>query len=326
LNKEQFDSLKEHYDTLYGEEPLTDKEVIERLDNVFHKVMHSANLSDLKQRIAEQYRWLKSQGVPAYYWMLEAFHVTSKKKYGKRTFNYAVGMLRNWLRYGFGYMPTQEENELVEYLEEMIDMELSYESKRLLKQYMSHFGTIKVTRMIGTISKKDISYAVTLLLGDLLQQKFSDTIVLNKKDITLLKTITKLQEENTEKIEPNPTVTKNTSHKIPEVSVSTVVTNHEDFTKTEVKEDNIINVIEEDKKKPMKISKKLNEQIQTESSLTEVILLEHSQPMRVSQLFKKLNDYGVKINKHSMTSKLKTYMKYNPSIYRTEEGLYSILK
>ncbi|MGG3801230.1 hypothetical protein [Metabacillus fastidiosus] len=72
-------------------------------------------------------------------------------------------MLKNWIKYGFGHMPNQEEDEIVTYFEEVTGFEITYKARRVLQTLIGKYGVIKVTRMINEL-KADTDKSLILIL------------------------------------------------------------------------------------------------------------------------------------------------------------------
>lgn len=171
------ETLKEYYGKKYGT-PKNGVEAIELLTSIFKDLMDMPELTlEVSEGIGEYFRILENRGLPGYEWMLEAFHVTAKKSYEKRNFNYVVGMLRQWMKWGFGHIPSQQEEDIVDYFEEVISEEVNPEARSVIHNLMGTFGAIKVTRMIGKIEKEiNLPYIKALLLKDLMEEKFGTTV------------------------------------------------------------------------------------------------------------------------------------------------------
>lgn len=166
------DNLTATYANRYTK-PASDEEAIEELARIFQTLMGECP-DEVKDGIGEYYRILTNRHLPAFEWMAEAFHVVSKKEEQKRNFRYVVGMLRSWMKYGFGYIPSQEEAELVSYFEEVTGTETSTQARLMLQHLMGVYGVIKVTRMIGYLEKEaDHSYIMAQALKTLLEEKFT---------------------------------------------------------------------------------------------------------------------------------------------------------
>lgn len=166
------DNLIQTYATRY-EKPSDDSEAIAQLGDIFNDLMGYVS-DDVREGIGEYYRILSNRSLPAFEWILEAMHVASKKGDQKRNFPYVVGMIRRWMKYGFGYIPSQEEEEVVDYFEEVTGMEVTTKARTVIQHLMGTYGAIKVTRMIGSLSK-DRDYYMACILKQLLEEKYSDT-------------------------------------------------------------------------------------------------------------------------------------------------------
>lgn len=171
-------SLREYYEEKYGK-PNGDKETLDVLCNIFKDLMqYNFITSEVREGVSEYYRLIQNRGLPAYEWILEAFHVVSKKNVEKRNFPYVIGMLRGWLKFGFGHMPSQEEVEIVDYFQEVTGTEVSYETRQMLQNMMGRYGVIRMTRMISSLSNEwenvDLSKIRAEQLSELLADKYSE--------------------------------------------------------------------------------------------------------------------------------------------------------
>jgi hypothetical protein len=126
------------------------------------------NMSD-KEAIGEYYRVIENRGLPAFQWMSEVFNVISKKSPQKRNIRYAIGIIRSWLKFGFGHIPSEEERDILDYFEELLGTEASPEAVAMIQTMLGRYGCVKVTRMIAQLEdKKDISMLafVSVMLDD----------------------------------------------------------------------------------------------------------------------------------------------------------------
>lgn len=167
------DNLMQTYSARYVK-PDNDAEAIVRLGDIFKDLMGHISI-EIRDGIGEYYRILSNRGLPAYEWLLEAFHVASKKEDHKRNFPYVVGMIRCWMKYGFGHIPSQEEEEVVSYFEEVTGTEVTPQARLVIQYLMGTYGAIKVTRMIGSLERdRDLSYLMVQVLKHSLEEKFPD--------------------------------------------------------------------------------------------------------------------------------------------------------
>lgn len=170
----QITNMEEYYAKRYGV-PENDKDAIEKLYNIYADLFKDTPNSDIKEGIAEYYRILINRDLPAYTWLLEALHITSKKSTDKRNFSYIVGMLRTWMKHGFGYIPNQEEEEIVEYFEQVTGHEVTPKSRKLLQNLMGRFGCVKVTIMINKLkNNEDMSLLFMLKLRELCEENLEE--------------------------------------------------------------------------------------------------------------------------------------------------------
>jgi len=167
------DNLIETYAARYVT-PRTGSEAIESLATVFKDILGDGIVSnDVRDGIGEYFRILSNRNLPAYEWLLEAFHVASKKEDHKRNFPYVVGMIRYWMKFGFGHIPAQEEEEVINHFEEVTGAMVTPRSRMLIQNLMGTYGAIKVTIMISNLSiNKDISMLMAQLLKESMDSKY----------------------------------------------------------------------------------------------------------------------------------------------------------
>jgi hypothetical protein len=186
-------SLEEYYYKLYGM-PKNDNEAVQKLTKTYQKLMKRSQLTpEVTQGIAEQYRILNNKNLPAFIWMMEAFHMLSKKSISKQTFPYAVGMLRQWAVNGFGYMPKPEDEEVFNYFLDVTRLaEASIESKKVLCKLMAEYGVVKLTRVIGEFKRDtiDISKVFVDILGEAIKNKFGVPMVVFDKSKSKVEFVT----------------------------------------------------------------------------------------------------------------------------------------
>lgn len=188
MKNNQIISMSQYYTNKYGT-PTDDNDAIYKLTTIYKDLFGEIPAQDVKDGISEYFRIISNRELPAYLWILESLHVTSKKDKSKRNFPYCVGMLRTWMKYGFGHIPNQEEDELVEYFAEVTGFTVSYKARRIVQTLMGKYGLIKVTRMINELKgETDKSLLIMLQLDALMDEKYSTThtqlSVLSKDTIT----------------------------------------------------------------------------------------------------------------------------------------------
>lgn len=171
LNESVSANLVEVYAGRYVK-PDNDVAAITSLGTAFKDLMGYCTV-EVRDGIGEYYRILSNRQLPAFEWILEAFHVASKKDDHKRNFPYIVGMLRQWMKYGFGHIPSQEEEEVVSYFEEVTGSPVSPQTRLILQNLMGNYGAIKVTRMVGGLERDhDLSFLIAQVLKGSLEEKF----------------------------------------------------------------------------------------------------------------------------------------------------------
>lgn len=175
MTNDQIISMTQYYTNKYGT-PTDDNDAIYKLVTIYKDLFGDIPTQEVKDGIAEYFRIISNRELPAYLWILESLHVTSKKDKSKRNFPYCVGMLRTWMKYGFGHIPNQEEDELVAYFQEITGFDVSYKARQVIQTLMGKYGLIKVTRMIGDLKDgTDKSLLMVLQLQTLMDGKYDIT-------------------------------------------------------------------------------------------------------------------------------------------------------
>lgn len=168
-------TTEEQFRESYGEVPDLP---IPFLVDMFKQRVGVDPTQDDKEAIGEYYRIIESRGLPAYYWMCEVLHVLSKKTVKKRTMRYACGMIRQWLVYGFGHIPTSEEADILDFFAEVVEQEVSQTAGHIIQELMGRYGVVKVARGIADVKdyKGDKSTLAAALLQVLMGQKFEEAV------------------------------------------------------------------------------------------------------------------------------------------------------
>lgn len=173
INEPVVQNLTEVYEKRYVK-PSSDVSAIAALGDIFRDLIGECTI-EVRDGIGEYYRILMNRGLPAFEWLLEAFHVASKKDDQKRNFRYVVGMVRQWMKFGFGHIPSEEEQEVITYFEEVTGSEVTAQTRLLLQNLMGNYGAIKVTRMIGSLERDhDFSLLIASVLKNTMEDKFPD--------------------------------------------------------------------------------------------------------------------------------------------------------
>ncbi|MCZ4246871.1 hypothetical protein BXO87_01845 [Bacillus sp. GZB] len=173
MTKDQFSTMSSYYTEKYGT-PINSSDAISKLVSMYGDLFDEVPKQEIKEGIAEYYRILCSRELDAYIWIAECLHVTSKKERSKRTFGYCVGMLRSWMKHGFGHIPNQEEDELVAYFQEVTGFEVKHKARSVIQNLMGKYGIIKVTRMIGTLANSsDMDLVLMMYLKELMENEYN---------------------------------------------------------------------------------------------------------------------------------------------------------
>lgn len=171
------ESLIENYREIYGT-PKDDKDAISTICEVFKERMGGTFTMDTKEGIGEYYRLIKERELPAFEWLMEAVHVVSKKDPDKRNFPYVIGVIRDWLKFGFGHMPSDEEKEMLDYFCEITGLtreQVSPEAYKIFQNLMGEYGVMKIMRVIPQLSgelQMDFSKLRALMLKEQLEEKY----------------------------------------------------------------------------------------------------------------------------------------------------------
>lgn len=347
MDAKKLDSIKEYYDKIHGSVPLNENQAIEKVCKIYQEVMNVQELTvEIRQGIAEKYRLLNSHNLPAYYWLVEAIYVTSKKKPEKRTFKYLVGILKGWQRSGFGYSPSSEEAEIMDYIAEQTGIELGLESRKLLRTLLASYGLIKMTRIISQLKVSDGSFALALYLAELLRKNFGELSNLEDEYVYSDQPLVQqsIQENNYRhdvfqtllSLEHHIPYLRN-SHEAIKQELPPLYENSEVAAASQIQEASSTSnspkevsvIIDKQKAKGQKTTTKSSKypsprKILKEAKFVENIIAENASPMRSSEIFKRLEEkHKIVLNQRTHTSKMKSYMGYNSNIVKIGTGLYA---
>ncbi|GEM_PF-6160121 len=124
-------------------------------------------LSDKDGRTLEfYYKFGLARGVDAYKYISEAINRTAMKKNLDKPISYFASLCKNFYKNGLYSQPSQEENDIIEYVESKIGL-LSEDNKRLLQTAISTSGSVRV-----------MSGAAEVLNNSKLQNKIMEEILL----------------------------------------------------------------------------------------------------------------------------------------------------
>lgn len=118
--------------------------------------------------LREYWNMLQARKLDAYHWLREAICIVSKKADEKKNFQYIVGMIRNWLKYGFGNIPSTEEREFLSQVEKKLGGALSEPARDKFYQLMGTYGCIKTLVAVFQVPLPDVD------LGALLAEKVEE--------------------------------------------------------------------------------------------------------------------------------------------------------
>lgn len=173
LKYEESVLLRETYDKKYGEKPDSEFESLCKIHGIYGHVMGLDVTKGEIEELNRIYKTISGTGSPAYYWIIEAIHIASRRSEVKDKFDYIIGTLRKWLNNGYGYMPSSEEAEIIDYFEEVVGEDMPDSHKYLVADLMNGYGSVAVTRAIGSLSQHSKSYAFLTLLRDILQDRYA---------------------------------------------------------------------------------------------------------------------------------------------------------
>lgn len=169
-------ALKNYYANVYGT-PKDDEDALKTIREIFKEKMGYSFLKmDDQEALGEYYRMVLGRGLPAYEWVLEAIHVAGKKDPEKKNIRYVIGIIRDWLKNGFGHMPTDEETHIFEYFGEHTTHQPSDQAAAIIRRLMGTYGSVRVTRMIGQLTtvEADMSKLLAMDLEERLSNKYDE--------------------------------------------------------------------------------------------------------------------------------------------------------
>lgn len=160
-------NLTERYGT-----PESDTDAIYNIINSFDAMVKPSSVDD-REALEEYYRIIMNRNLPAYQWIMEAIHVVSKKGDEKRNVNYIIGMLRSWLKNGFGNIPSTEQDEITAFIQETIGCHLSGDARQVLQGLLGTYGSNKIAFNTHKLKGVDYSYVMMLSLRDILSKEYA---------------------------------------------------------------------------------------------------------------------------------------------------------
>ena len=166
-------TLEEFYYNKYGK-PKDDKEAISLLCTIYEEQMRMPITPEICSGIGEYYRLIAKQGFPAFHWLVEAISVTSKKASHKRNFRYIAGIIRSWLKFGFGYIPFKENTDILELFKKTVRTEISKDAQNLIRQMLGQYGVVKCASAIPELRGVDHSFIMAVMLKDILEKKYTN--------------------------------------------------------------------------------------------------------------------------------------------------------
>lgn len=144
--------------------PKSEQEELQIIVDIYRERINADISQHEVEALGEYYRTVKGRKLDAFEWMVEAVTVVSKKETGKRNIPYISGMIRNWLVYGFGYIPTKEEEMVAKFIEEDFGITLNRHARNILQELIGKYGSINLTRVV-TREGQDIDLSVGIMLA-----------------------------------------------------------------------------------------------------------------------------------------------------------------
>lgn len=301
MQRDEFLLLKQTYDEKYGLQPRNDFESIRKLHSIYSKVMGIEVISqEEKDGIGEYYRKIQKRNQPAYYWILDAIHITSRKSKERRIFRYMIKILKNWMNYGYGYVPSEEEAEITSYFEDVVGTSIPSDIRYIIGELMSSYGAVTVTRMIGELKDYSTPYAYMSLLRRLLEEREEEKIASPTERIQYPSKVILLTNNVTDATNNDVSQLKNTEAKDSKPKKETAIKFNNDNNKT--------------KKQQRKL----------EAELIELYLKEMGYPVKIKEIFNMLETQGINVPQGSRDRLMKIYAEMIPNIIKCDRGTYKV--
>jgi hypothetical protein len=129
---------------------LEDEERIKYIIEQYRKKITNYIQPNDEKGLHEIYNWLKTRNVDANKYIIDAIDIFSRKDQEvKKNIGYLINIIRNWVSYGYGYMPTKEDNLICDLFEKSLNVKLSYVAKNKLINLLSDHGLINLSFLIG---------------------------------------------------------------------------------------------------------------------------------------------------------------------------------
>lgn len=144
--------------------PADVREELELIKELYVERINQDITQSETEALGEYYRMVQGRNLDAFEWIAEAIMVTSKKEPAKRNIPYMAGMIRKWLVYGFGYIPTQEEEMLANFIEDDFSVSLNRHARNILQELLGKYGAVNLTRLISK-EGSDIDLSVGIMLA-----------------------------------------------------------------------------------------------------------------------------------------------------------------
>lgn len=171
---EKIMAIKARYEQEYPL-PASHKEAVALLIEVYEKFALKDGLPLLnesqKQGMGEYYGVFVNAGAP-FYILLEAIYRHSHKHPHKRSFEYLVGMLKNWRVYGVCNDPTSEQRSVQSYFESR-GLFLSQEQHDEIGGYLTNFGGFNLGVVLGGIVLENFAEQVMIRLRESIEPSHS---------------------------------------------------------------------------------------------------------------------------------------------------------
>jgi len=173
-NKEQQGEKKE----IIENDDIHEKNIAKLFKYYRNKINHYMQTNE-QEGITEMYYWLNTRQVDSCKYIMAAIDIFSRKGDNIKTnFGYLVTIVRNWITYGFGYMPTKEEQVVSDMFEEVLKIKMSPMAKAKIIALISEYGMSKVLFLLGeqykniTLNEEDISMLYMEKFSKIINEKY----------------------------------------------------------------------------------------------------------------------------------------------------------
>lgn len=275
--------------------------------------------------VNDYFHSIKIKGEPAYHWFLEALYKTSRKRdHEKRIFRYMMGIIKRWITEGYGNMPAKDELEVIDYFSEIVGVPAKPEAVGNIRDLIAKYGVAKCMRILGGLGNKDITYAMSLVFGQMLEDKYGRLDEIEEEDRIPVVPVELLALVPREPDKQSNTIKDRLSNKKVDEIIEVAAVSSTSGVTVEKKKD------QQAQPTPAKRDvQALSKKAKQESEMVQLVLEEGGGEMRLCDIFDKLEEiFNIKIPKKSQTNKMKSvYMRNNPNIVLGKgKGFYALRK